>query len=150
MEEAGITRDHLLDGGKRLSIVGIFRNADPILSEIDTVDFVAQQRLPNMGSEVAYAGDCPQVVAKPCYDPFLFDHRTARLCDPVDQEVSLLERGKERLAQCGYDEQANQHDRTRGDEHRAWMPDDRPEHFAVSMLQASDQRLFPVLDRYIL
>src|ERR1051325_3609486 len=107
MEETGITTDYILDGRKRLVIVSIFRNADPILSEIDTVDFVAQERLPDMGSEVAYSRNGPQFVAKSSSDPLLLNGRSTRLGDPVDQEVTLLERGKERLAQCGYDEQAN-------------------------------------------
>ncbi len=78
VEEPRIAVDHLLDGGHRLVVVGLGIDADPVLAEIDAVDLIGQQGLPDVGAEVAHPRNGPQLAADLGHDPPLFDARRCR------------------------------------------------------------------------
>ena len=61
--QTGIAVDDLLDGGERLVVVDRRVDADPVLAEFDAVRLVGDERLADVGAEVADAGD---LAAAPC------------------------------------------------------------------------------------
>src|SRR5215813_10454363 len=98
MVQPRVTINHPLDGGQRGIVVNGRVNADPILSEVDTRDLFPCYGAPDMGSEGDDPWDGPQIATDPARNPNHLILCGAWLGHPVDEEISLLERGKERLS----------------------------------------------------
>ena len=74
-------------------------DADPVLTAGDADNFVRQEGLTDMRTKIANPGDGTQFTADPLSDAKHFRMRCAWISDPVDQEIPLLERWHERIAQ---------------------------------------------------
>ena len=63
-EHAGVAVGDRFDLLERRGVVGLRIDADPVLAELDAGDLLAEQRLADVGSEIADARDRPQVPAR--------------------------------------------------------------------------------------
>src|SRR5205085_4471728 len=63
-----IAVDNLLDGGNRLVVVGVRIDRDPVLTGVHAHDLIGEERLADVGAEVPYARDRPELLAAPGHD----------------------------------------------------------------------------------
>ena len=108
VERAGVLVDDRLDLRDGLLVVGVRVDGDPVLAEVHAGDLVRQEGLPDVGAHVLDAGDGLQVALGTFDDARLLREGRARLRDEVPEEVALLERGNQRLAQGRHDRGARQ------------------------------------------
>jgi hypothetical protein len=135
-----IAVDGSCDRRERPVVVGVLVDADPVLTEIDAVDLVAEQRLPDVRAAVAHARDPLQVLAGLDRDAVLLLDVRRRLAQPVHEEVALLEvrqqLGPER--RIGHEARERRDGRER--DRRAWPAQDRAQQAAVAALEDAQQR----------
>ena len=147
VEHPGISGHDMFDRPDGLVVVDLRIDADPVLGEVDAVDLVREQGLPDVGSEVAHARDRPQLAAGLHRHAVLLGDRGAGLGDPVHEEVTFLELGEQRLPELGQHDEAGQHDERGGGEDRARTLDDGRQDGPIEALQPVHQRRLMVLDR---
>ena len=121
-EQARIGVVDVLDRVQRRVVVLRRVGAHPVLAEVDPGHLLAEERLADVGPEVADPGDLAKLLADGrCGPPHLRGGR-ARLAHPVDEEVSFLEGREQRLP-----EQRNQREADDGDQREPGVRPARPD-----------------------
>jgi hypothetical protein len=107
--EPGVAVDHLLDAGDGLVVVGGRVDAHPQLAGVDADDLVRGHGAAHVGADVADPLELLQLLAGLRRDPGHLRVGRARRAVQADQQVGVLERGRQVLGEQRHQCQADQH-----------------------------------------